>query len=292
MQTIPFNSRMTADFFTESGKPALSLKIRQKNSNISTLLPCEVKAFLQALPFGSYQYVIINKKDASSRSSLYLKVGRANHALVALSDAQALQSSDRQMFNAIIQTINVVAAGDIHKIADSCYLTDQSGGYHHVELTREYYLLHQKLLAIMSLLSYPFHYFSAIHSCEKIMRVLSSDQLQLMMYHQHRVTLYRVFEKIAALHDASLRKCLEGTLNTSMVSSVAKKVLSSRQVAYTLPNHNLFQESLVGLELSIKAPKRPIKAPSRAPFFRHERHHSTSSQSDQLSSRTSECARM
>ena len=148
------------------------------------------------------------------------------------------------------------------------------------------------LLAMMSLLSYPFHYFSAIHSCEKIMRVLSSDQLQLMMYHQHRVTLYRVFEKLAVLQDASLHKCLEGTLNASMVLSVAKKVLSSRQVAYTLPNHNLFQESLVGLDLDLKIPKRPIKAPPQVAFFRHERYHSAFDQSDQLNSRTSECARM
>ncbi len=55
MQPIPFNSQMTADFFTESGKPALSLKMRQNKSNISTLLPGEVKAFIQALPIGSYQ---------------------------------------------------------------------------------------------------------------------------------------------------------------------------------------------------------------------------------------------
>ena len=89
MQSIPFNSKMIADFFTDSGKPSLSLKIRQKKSDISTLLPCEVRGFLQALPLGSYQYDIINKKDASNRSSLYLKDGRANHPLVALSDAQA-----------------------------------------------------------------------------------------------------------------------------------------------------------------------------------------------------------
>ena len=293
MQSIPFNSEMTADFFTESGKPALSLKIRQKKSNISTLLPGEVKAFIQALPMGSYQYVIIEKKEASGRSSLYLKVGNANHALVALSDAQASQSIDRQMFNAVIKTVNVLAAGDIHKIAGRCYLTDQSGGYHHGGLSRKSYALHQKLLAMMSLLSYPFHYFSAIHSCEKIMHILSNDQLQIMIYHQHRVTLYRVFEKLAVIQDVSLHKCLESTLNSSLVLSIAKRVFSSRQVISTLPNHNLFQESLVGMNLDIKIPERPIRAlPSQSAFFRHTRYHKAADQGDQLTSYVSEYSRM
>ena len=97
--------------------------------------------------------------------------------MVALSDAQARQSSDRQMFNVIIQTVNVIAAGDIHKTSSCCYLTDQSGGYHYPELNRQYYVLHQNLLAMMSLLNYPFHYFSVIQSCERVMRVLSNDQL-------------------------------------------------------------------------------------------------------------------
>ena len=135
------------------------------------------------------------------------------------------------MFNAIIKTVNVVAAGDIHKIAGRCYLTDQSGGYHYAKLNRQYYVLHQKQLSMMSLLNYPSHYLSVIRSCERVMRVLSNDQLQLMMYHQYRVTLYCVFEKLAVLQDASLCKSVEGTLNSSMILSVAKKVLLSRHIA-------------------------------------------------------------
>ena len=114
-----------------------------------------------------------------------------------------------------------------------------------------------------------------------------------MIYQQHRVTLYRVFEKLAVIQDTSLGKCLEGTLNSSMVLSLAKKVLSSRQVINTLPNHNLFEESLVGVNVDIKIPERPIKAiPSQAAFFRHARYHNIVDQSDQLTAYISEGLRI
>ena len=78
-----------------------------------------------------------------------------------------------------------------------------------------------------------------------------------------------------------------------MILSIAKKVLSSRQISNTLPNHNLFQESLVRVNLDFKIPERPLKAlPSQAAFFRRARYHNVIDHSDQLTSCVSECSLM
>ncbi|MBV53322.1 MAG: hypothetical protein CL816_04555 [Coxiellaceae bacterium] len=269
MQPIPFNPQMTADFFTASGKPSLVLKIRQKQSPLTLLSPSQVKAFIEALPIGVYQYVIIEQSESTHISSYYLKVGCANHALLALSDDQAKQSINHQVFNDIIHSIHVLAAGDIHKTQGYCYLTDQSGGYHRSDLSRDDYLDHQKLLSNLSLLSYPFNYFSTVQSCEKVMNVLSSHHLQLIIFQKHRVLLYLVLEKLAVMSDASLSKCLADSLNNQLVLLSAKKILLTRQVTNALSICNIYQEATTDADLHDKIPKRPAAIqPSQYRFFR------------------------
>ena len=241
---LDYNPAMTADFFDQkTGSPSLALKLKCKKDNAVKLAPSQVPAFIRSLPIGVYHYVILKEKTTTGSDVYFLKLGKSNHALVALDRNQALQITTQDGLKQTLESICIVAAGDVLKTNQSCHLNDQSGGFHHKTLSQSIFQEHRRLMKIMRLLEFTFVYFITYHNCENIVSVLTTGQLSLLQHRDNRVALYQVFEKLVVLADQTRVKCLSESLNNYIILAAVRAVLLSRSLDSGISPINLFQSS-------------------------------------------------
>ena len=241
---LDYNPAMTADFFDQkTGNPSLALKLKRKKDNAVKLAPSQVPAFIRSLPIGVYHYVILKEQSTAGSDLYYLKLGKSNHALVALSRDQALQVSTRDELKHMLDTVCVAAAGDVLITSQGCHLNDQSGGFHHKTLSQTIFLEHRRLIAYMCLLEFTFVHFITYNNCENIVNTLTNSQLTLLQHRDNRVALYQVFEKLVVLADQTRVKCLSESLNNHIILAAVGAVLLSRSIDSGVSPINLFQSS-------------------------------------------------